>query len=120
MIQTKRGLPNTCSGCGKGPLLSWWAETEDHARAGIGYCAQCAAPPISAQSSALAEIDDLQWTGMTASWIAILREHGFDSLDAIEAATLEELMAIRGIGPATARTIKANAAEERVHRDRDI
>ena len=43
LIKTSLGLPNTCSKCGK-PIEGdeWFAENEDFARAGIGYCADCA------------------------------------------------------------------------------
>ena len=44
MKETKRGLPNTCSNCGKNPGDSWYAEHEDAARSGQGLCKDCAFP----------------------------------------------------------------------------
>jgi len=43
LIETTRGLPNTCTKCGK-PIKGgkWFAKSDDHARAGQGYCAKCA------------------------------------------------------------------------------
>lgn len=42
MIETTRGLPNTCHDCGKPAGPTWWAEHEDAARAGGGVCRVCA------------------------------------------------------------------------------
>jgi hypothetical protein len=41
MIQTNRGLPNTCSVCGTPVSGSWFAKNEDVARSGGGVCAKC-------------------------------------------------------------------------------
>ena len=44
LIETEAGLPNTCSKCGKPVEGKWFAESVDHARAGLGLCAECANP----------------------------------------------------------------------------
>lgn len=41
-METRVGLPNTCSKCGKDPGGSWFAPNEDVAQAGGGLCASCA------------------------------------------------------------------------------
>lgn len=43
MIETVKGLPNTCHDCGQPAGPVWWAEHEDAARAGGGVCRPCAA-----------------------------------------------------------------------------
>lgn len=42
MRQTSRGLPSTCSSCGVDCVGQWYAEHDDAARAGKGFCASCA------------------------------------------------------------------------------
>lgn len=44
MIETKVGLPNTCSVCGTPQREFWYAEHEDAARSGQGLCRECAFP----------------------------------------------------------------------------
>jgi hypothetical protein len=41
MIETTRGLPNTCSICGRPCDVTWWANNIDQARAGGGVCTKC-------------------------------------------------------------------------------
>ena len=42
LIETRAGLPNTCSQCGKEPGDSWFATSDDAARSGAGVCSSCA------------------------------------------------------------------------------
>lgn len=42
MIETKAGLPNTCSECGTPQAGTWYAASVDMARSGQGLCATCA------------------------------------------------------------------------------
>mgnify|MGYP003431050622 CR=1 FL=1 len=49
LIETRRGLPNTCCVCGKDPGESWFAASEDQAIAGQGRCARCAPMPVDPQ-----------------------------------------------------------------------
>lgn len=54
MIKTQRGLPNTCSKCGRKVTAQegWYAEHDDAARAGLGVCADCAGVPGEAENAA--------------------------------------------------------------------
>ena len=38
LTQTKAGLPNSCAACGVAIRDLWYAENEDAARSGRGYC----------------------------------------------------------------------------------
>jgi hypothetical protein len=40
--ETRAGLPNTCSECGKDVGPSWFAPNDDAAAAGGGVCTECA------------------------------------------------------------------------------
>jgi hypothetical protein len=40
--ETRAGLPNTCSKCGKEVGASWFAANDESALAGAGLCANCA------------------------------------------------------------------------------
>lgn len=40
--ETAVGLPNTCAGCAATPGATWWAQNDDQARAGQGFCPTCA------------------------------------------------------------------------------
>lgn len=135
MIQTQVGLPNTCTRCGSGPLTTWWAETEDHARAGMGYCRACfedlqasnepigsaqsgAEPqigenggqtgPIEAQKRpAYAEDKAWLWTGLRKPVQDILKEEGVTATW-LRTAPADEVLAldrIKGIGPGTTHHI---------------
>lgn len=42
LIETRAGLPNTCTECGTLIADTWHAPTLDAARAGQGRCADCA------------------------------------------------------------------------------
>lgn len=104
-IQTTAGLPNRCTQCGAGPLTTWWAETDDHARSGIGYCDKCAQvePPA----------EDWEWTGLNAAIQGLLREAGITAawLRTAPEAEIVALDRLKGIGPGTTRRIlKARAA----------
>ncbi len=41
MNRTTVGLPNSCSSCGKPQGKTWFAENDDLARSGQGYCSTC-------------------------------------------------------------------------------
>lgn len=49
MLNTKIGLPNTCSLCGEkvDVEMGWWAENEDVARSGGGICVRHISKPLS-------------------------------------------------------------------------
>lgn len=135
MIETQRGLPNTCTRCGCGPLTTWWAETEDHARAGMGYCWACVEaveadnePIGSAQSATepqigangeetgqieaqrtpeFAEDEDWLWTGLRKPVQDLLKAEGV-SAAWLRTAPEDEVLAldrIKGIGPGTTHHI---------------
>jgi hypothetical protein len=45
LIETRAGLPNTCSKCGQPIAGAWFAPNIDAARSGQGQCYQCAGQP---------------------------------------------------------------------------
>lgn len=40
LSKTNKGLPNSCSKCGKACVKVWYAANEDMARSGQGFCWQ--------------------------------------------------------------------------------
>ncbi len=58
MIETKVGLPNTCSRCGTNPGETWFAPHVDAARAGHAFCRACAFPPATADAASGAPTAD--------------------------------------------------------------
>ena len=100
MIRTTKGMPNTCSNCGAGPLEECWAESEDHARAGLGLCKDCAAleRPAEPESAQIwAEI------GLTEPIEALLHQNGVTIAWLRQASETEilNLSEINGVGPGT-------------------
>jgi hypothetical protein len=45
VIETIKGLPNTCSNCGNDAGATWFAPNVDVALSGGGLCDSCANPP---------------------------------------------------------------------------
>ena len=60
-METREGLPNSCSACGELQTVSWFAESEDAARSGVGLCASCAGQKQTFEAVAQpnAEVDRL-------------------------------------------------------------
>ncbi len=90
---TTAGLPNTCAGCGGDPGPEWYAVNDEQAVAGQGFCERCA----------FAETSD---SDVEPTWVKALEEAGFNTLEAVRAASDQELEAIPGIGKATVRSIR--------------
>lgn len=103
MIRTTKGMPNTCSNCGAGPLEECWAETVDHARAGLGLCEACALAQKPAEPEAAESGQDWLWTGLTEPQQRLLQENGVTAAWLREASEEEihDLDRIKGIGPGT-------------------
>ncbi len=62
LIQTAKGLPNTCSICGKKiTTQEWYARNEDDARAGLGGHKKCFVDEAKAEAGkALKAAEDLE------------------------------------------------------------
>lgn len=61
MIKTTRGLPNSCSQCGDEITEKvWYAENEDAARSGQGYCEKHKAGPSGGSDKNGGVEDDLE------------------------------------------------------------
>jgi hypothetical protein len=61
LIETRAGLPNTCSKCGEDPGPSWFAANDDAAQAGQGLCPSCAGQKqtFEARAQPNSEVDTL-------------------------------------------------------------
>lgn len=97
MQATTRGLPNTCSICGADAGAVWYAENDEQAFAGRGLCAACAGvqPAAGRVFPFLPErVED------------VLLKSGYRTIDALQSASDEELLALDGVGPATLRKIR--------------
>ena len=84
MIETREGLPNSCSVCGRMmPGPTWWARDVDAARSGLGMCEEAAT---------------------SGAWCApALGESMID--DVLRPGHVDDLTVIRGIGPRTAEDL---------------
>jgi DNA-directed RNA polymerase alpha subunit len=109
-IKTSAGLPNTCSVSGR--LVTegyWYAPNVDQARAGQGVCEEVykgggeREVPHPQQdhlpgTDQAVETGSVEAIGLSDAQADALREAGFGTYDALEAASDEDLLAVEGIG----------------------
>lgn len=109
MIETRRGLPNTCSQCGEQAGPTWWAENVDAARAGQGLCRDCAFPETATDTgtmSILAPDRNALYGLLDDRAVDALLAAGFNSPEQVQEASDETLLEVDGVGPVTLRQIR--------------
>lgn len=100
MIETTKGLPNTCSCCGQPPGSSWYAENVDQARAGQGVCASCLTPPSPPSSSR--ELEE----ALGSHVYSLLGQPDTQELRRLQRLPDEEILRIPGIGRKRLRELR--------------
>lgn len=100
MIETTRGLPNTCWICGEPAGETWWADSVDAARSGQGVCERCVesglGPPKSVEiMSEPKAADELTLiVGVGEATAERLQTAGMRTFADLAGASLQDLVAI--------------------------
>ena len=114
MVETKTGLPNSCTICAKPCVSTWFARNEDIARSGGGICADCliaeSAPSQPSSKTAVAA----NTTGADGASAALPLPITFDDASAepplpifLQEPRTWPLTSVKGLGLATAKKLEA-------------
>lgn len=113
-LETRDGLPNTCSRCGQYPGVTWYAPSTAQAIAGAGLCAKCYqpshAPPAAPsndesarvkQKDNIAALPDRHYRGLNDKRRAALNAAGIHTIRDLINTSADRLAEITGLSPRT-------------------
>lgn len=113
MIETIRGLPNTCSKC-RAPRTreeGWYAEHVDAARAGRGLCPACAGQEESPKTTEPVEDDLTKLNGVGPARSEELARLGYTSFESLTAADPEQMAKDMEVSQSQIESWQEQAAE---------